>query len=126
MDWVHGVVDHAVQLGSMVDRRWRRQEVRWRFTGVRRVSARGHQWLPALAGQDEEDEAEPEAGSPENKRRRRGGATAAENSHYAGTRARERAQERGEEVRWWPRVLRGLNRGPGEHRGGVMAGGSWR
>jgi hypothetical protein len=46
-----------------------------------------------LAGEDEEDEAEPEAGSPEHERRRRGSMTAVKDSHCVGSRAREGARE---------------------------------
>jgi hypothetical protein len=52
-----------------VDRRQCGQEARWRFAGVRRVSARGLRCLPMLAGEDEEDEAELEVGPPEHERR---------------------------------------------------------
>jgi hypothetical protein len=60
----------AARLRSMVDRGRRGQEVWRRFTGARRASARGHRFSSALAGEDEEDEAEPEAGSPEHERQK--------------------------------------------------------
>jgi hypothetical protein len=56
-----------------------------------------------LAGEDEEDEAELEVGSPEHEQWRNGGGRLA--------RARGGAQELWEEVWWWPGVLEGYRWG---------------
>jgi hypothetical protein len=70
-----------------------------------RANTRGRRCTLAFAGEDEEGEAEPEAkpevGSSEHERRSSGDATAAEDSCHMGARARGRARERGEGVRWW-------------------------
>jgi hypothetical protein len=75
----------------MVDRGRRRQEARRRFVGIRRVSAQGQQCSPALVGEDEDDEAEPEAGSLEHERRQRGGMTVVEDVEKDSRRADARA-----------------------------------
>jgi hypothetical protein len=83
----------------------------------RRMSARAHRCLPVLSREHEEDEAEPEAGSPKHERRRDGDGRWRRKTHDV------RALEWGDLVQWWSGVLEGLYKGPGEHRGGVTANG---
>jgi hypothetical protein len=56
--------------------------VTWVHGGPRATQTKGvavlHRCSPTLAGEDEEDEAEPEASSPKQERQRRGGVTTAE------------------------------------------------
>jgi hypothetical protein len=59
----------------MVDQRWRKDEAWQRFADVRHVSTQGHRCAPALAGEDEEGEAEPEGCSLEHERWWGGSAT---------------------------------------------------
>jgi hypothetical protein len=112
--WSGGTAGSTVDRAGDTDKR--ATAPRWR------VSARARRCSLALAGEDEKDEVKPEAGSPEHERRRKGGAMAAEDSRHAGARARGRARERGEDVRWWPGVLEGLYRGPQERLGWVTTG----
>jgi hypothetical protein len=65
-------------LGSMLD--WAVMQTRGTTARPRHAGAQGHRCSPAVAREGEEDEAEPEAGSLEHERRRRGSTMAVEDS----------------------------------------------
>jgi hypothetical protein len=82
--------------------------------------------LPTVAGEGEEDEAEPVRGSPELKLWWRGGAMEVKNGDglksAQGRKRREKAWERVEEVRWWLGVLGGLYWGWGSVKEATTGG----
>jgi hypothetical protein len=114
VDQVHGVMDRQRDSGPW----WTEGGANKRRGGASPARAHVCLGLPALAVEDEEDEAELEAGSPEHERWWRGGATAAKDSHRVGARARG-----GGAVVAVAGGARGFIQGLGERWGGVTTGG---